>query len=112
MSFLDKIKSDIKDPRNQRGSRYQVLVDIHSLYELVEAFERCDSGLKALTSTGVDLEEMLHYAITALYHRDNDSDKTLMIIMQTLLPLMRERQSNVTKSSLLYKNTAKKNYIK
>lgn len=94
MSFLKKIKADLRNEEKMRGMRGKVTVDTKSLMELVAHFESLDSYHR---STSYDFKRevaarQLGELITTVYRLESkNSEKTLMIIMDTLRPLMEER---------------------
>ena len=97
MNFLQRIKDSVNDPKNRCGSRDNVMVDVRSLRELIEHFERLDSTERALhpSSRQLEIEHQLHYLIEAAYHRQSkDAETTLMLVMDTLRPLMEQRHKD------------------
>jgi len=95
MNFLERIKKDINDPRNRQGMRERVVVDARSLRELLEHFETMDTAERALHKDArrLEIEHQLHNLIEAAYHQQGkDAETTLMLIMETLLPLMESRR--------------------
>jgi len=106
MNFLERIKSQMYDPRNGRmGHGQLVRVDSSALSELVHHFESIDSYHRA-THEGAKREhinEQLHNTIKAAYEQQGrNAEYTLMAIMDTLRPLMEERykERNVKMSDL------------
>src|SRR5574343_1220361 len=94
MSFLDHLKRDLGDPRN-RVDRDTWAVQGRSLHELIDAFEKLDSDARSRylsADPGAPLEHRVHASVTALYYAtEKDADLTMLVIMETLLPLMQER---------------------
>ena len=88
MNFLKHLKDKAFDRRY--GNREQVTVDRKALLDLIEHFERLDSADRAQVDTR-DLNENLHYAIEAVYKNNKCTETTLLIVMQTLEPLIKER---------------------
>jgi len=88
MSFLTHLKSAVFDTR--RGNREQVTVNRSALLDLLYHFDRLDTEARAQIDTR-DLNENLHHAIEAVYKNNDCSEKTLLIVMDTLGPLIRER---------------------
>ena len=88
MNFLKHLKDKAFD--RSYGNREQVTVDRKALLDLIEHFERLDSADRAQADTR-DLNENLHYAIEAVYKNSKCTETTLLIVMQTLEPLIKER---------------------
>lgn len=94
MNFLQRIKADLNEPRNRQGMRDKVIVDARSLRKLLEHFETMDTTERALhpESRKLEINHQLHNLIEAAYHRQGkNAETTLMLIMDTLRPLMEER---------------------
>lgn len=93
MNFLQSIKNSVFDYR-MRVSPDKVVVDRRHLMELIEHFERIDSELRSRHNEGqVHFNQHLAEAITAAWHRSNkDGEGTLLVIMDTLRPLMLEER--------------------
>jgi len=108
MNFLDKINEDLNEPRNLRGMRDKVCVDSRALRELLRVYEQIDSERRVLNTDHCvnSLHRLLHETITAVYHQQGKgAETTLLIIMQTLQPLMeKQRKDN--------ERTAKANYYR
>jgi len=96
---LKKIKCSLSDIRNQRGMRDKVLIDARALYELIDNFEDMDAVFRVNHASNGDdnIRNVLRYAIEAVYRQQGrSSEMTLMIIMDTLRPLMEERAKILT----------------
>lgn len=95
MNFLQRIKSQMNDPRNGRMGRGQMVrVDSDALSELVHHFESLDTYERATHSEArrQHISEQLHNTICACYQQQGkNAETTLMLIMDTLRPLMEER---------------------
>lgn len=94
MDFLQRIKDELLDPRNTRGMRGKVSVSVKELDSLIYHFEELDSYARATdrTSRALHVNECLHNTIIAAYQQQGrNAETTLMVIMDTLLPLMEER---------------------
>lgn len=88
MNFLKHLKDKAFDRRY--GSREQVTVDRKALLDLINHFERLDTAERAQIDTR-DLNRNLSYAIEAVYKNNKCTEKTLLIVMGTLEPLIKER---------------------
>lgn len=94
MSFLTVIKRELYDERKHAGTREKVLVDTRALWELVSQFEVLDATERALhrEQRGLEVTEWLRNLIIAAYQQQGkNSEATLMLVMDTLRPLMEER---------------------
>jgi len=94
MNFLERIKHNLEDYRNTRGRRDMVFVDRVALLELLSHYEVMDATERALPPAGVrqGISHQLHNLITASYLlQGKNSERTLMVVMDTLLPLMDKR---------------------
>jgi hypothetical protein len=93
MTFLELIKRDLDDYR-MRARDGKVVVNRRALEELVSHFERVDSELRSRYSA--DKESFMRHlrdAITAAWHRsDKNGERTMMVIMDTLHPLLIEKE--------------------
>ena len=95
MSFLKRLKSDLNEPMNLRGMRSKVMVDASSLHELIYRFEDMDATERALDYDAryLEVNHQLHNLIVASYNKQGrNAETTLMLIMDTLRPLMKERE--------------------
>lgn len=98
MNFLERLKSNLNDVRRRAGLEHgRALVDASALHELIAHYERMDSEDRVLHNRGlVSVEQALFEAITAVYHKQGkSSEKTMEIIMETLLPLIKERHKAI-----------------
>ena len=93
MSFLQTIKTQLYDERKQRGrgARSIATVDRKSLEELIRHFESLDSEARDRNTQSDDLHLQLHVTLEALYKEGRDGERLMMIVMDTLAPLIRER---------------------
>lgn len=94
MNFLQRIKDNLNDYRNNHGRRQQVIVDTSALRELIDRFEDLDTECRALhpKARNQAIEKQLHDTINAVYQKQGkNAETTLMLIMDTLRPLMEER---------------------
>ena len=101
---LEKIKYSLSDLRNQRGMRDKVLVDTRALYELIDSFEDMDAAfcVNHAVNSDVNIRNVLRYAIESVYRQQGrSSEMTLMIIMDTLRPLMEERAKTLTSDAYI-----------
>jgi hypothetical protein len=95
MSFIERIKQNLNDERNRRGMRDKVLVDARALDELVRHYDVLDSAERALhpEARRQQIFKQLHDTLAAAYHQQScDSELTLMVVMETLLPLIEQKQ--------------------
>jgi len=91
MNFLQRIKSQINDPRQIQGSHQFTRVDYSALAELVDHFESVDAQFRALHDER-DTRQNLRNAITAMFHeKGRNSEEVLVLIMDTLQPLIEEK---------------------
>jgi hypothetical protein len=92
MGFIERIKEQIIDPRmgnHQRKER--VIVNACDLRELMGHFERIDSEMRSLDHHP-SVHETLSRAIEAEFHHNGkDGEVSLLVIMDTLKPLIEER---------------------
>lgn len=98
MNFLERIKEELDSPRNRAGMRDQVAVNTRALRELIHHFERLDSEARAEHNSraGAPLEQQLSEIIKAVYHKhDRNSDTTLLVIMDTLTPLIEAKRKEI-----------------
>ena len=67
MNFLERIKTDMNEPRNRHGMREKAVVDARALRELLEHFETMDTTERALhpESRKQEIERQLHHLIEA-----------------------------------------------
>lgn len=95
MKFLENLKRALNDPRTRRD-QYTCAVNERDLRSLIEVYEKVDSDVRsqyASNDPGAPLEYRVHAAVQALYHAsEKDADRTMLVIMETLLPLMQERR--------------------
>ena len=101
---LERLRSDLQNPRNSQGMRQACVVDYKALVELLDGYERFDSDARSAQDIYAPLERRLHDAITAMYHNQRkNGERTLTIIMQTLADLMTENQNR--QERLAYRST-------
>lgn len=94
MNFLDIINRDLSDLRNLQGMREKMYVNSRAIRELVRHYEELDSfhRVTSIDDRGAVLEEKLHNCIKAVYeNQGKNAETTLMLIMDTLRPLMERR---------------------
>ena len=94
MNFLQRLKEELNDPKNCMGQREKVLVSTKALRELLYHFETLDSYERAThkETRKQHINEQLRHTICASYHQQGkNTETTLMLIMDTLRPLMEER---------------------
>lgn len=100
MNFLNLVKLGLDDIRGTRG---KAIVDRQALRELIEHFERLDSHARAMhahdnSTRHKDSAYVLSTAIEAMYHQQGkNAETTLLVIMETLMPLMQQRQKESEK---------------
>lgn len=103
-SFLTRLKSEMYNER-QHGYREKVLVSRRALETLLHHFEDMDAYLRA-TPPEVrqkHIREKLHHTLRAMYEQQGkDSEATLMAVMDTLRPLMEERQRQRELNTFVY----------
>jgi len=95
MNYLQRLKNELNDPRNCGGQREKVLISTKALRELLYHFESLDSYERATHKEARrrHISEQLHSTICACYQQQGkNAETTLMVIMDTLRPLMEERQ--------------------
>jgi hypothetical protein len=88
MNFLKHLKDQAFDHRY--GNRDQVSVNRRALIDLINQFEREDSAERAAVDTR-NLNINLSHAIEAVYRNNKCTETTLLIIMETLGQLIKER---------------------
>jgi hypothetical protein len=88
MDFLKHLKEKVFDIRF--GNREQVTVNRRALLDLINYFEQLDTAERAQVDTR-DLNRNLQYAIEAVYKNVQCTEETLLIVMGTLGPLIKER---------------------
>lgn len=97
MNCFERIKTDLYGERNRRGNRETSVVDTRSLLELLRHYESLDSEARALHPEGrrQEINEQLHHMITASYIKQGkNAETTLMLIMDTLRPLMEQKEKD------------------
>ena len=92
MNFLERIESDLRDPRKQYGRGSKVAtVDARSLEELLHHFRRLDSEARceaAAQETDSPFHH-LHFAVEASFVKSKgDSARVLGCVMDALHPLI------------------------
>ncbi|MDH5185079.1 MAG: hypothetical protein OEX12_14445 [Gammaproteobacteria bacterium] len=94
MSFLKRLKDQISDPRwGNHSHKDRVLVNNRDLRELIEHFERLDSYDRAIGDMQCHINRQLHNTLLSVWDlHDKNSDLVWMMIMDTLNPLMLEKQ--------------------
>ena len=93
MGFLNTIKNTLHDERHHRGSQGHTLVPTRAFIELVEHFERLDSEHRSISTQVCEpLEHRLHTILEALYKEGMCGEQLMLIIMDTLKPLIKDRQ--------------------
>ena len=92
MTFLTRIKEQITDPRMGNNPRKErVLVNARDLQKLIYHFERIDSEMRALDHHP-SVHQVLSRAIESeFYNNGKDGEVSLLVIMDTLKPLIEER---------------------
>jgi len=93
MSFLDRVKRDMNDPRKNRpmGRGSDCLVDYRALTELIDNFERLESQLRINNDHHEQPVTRLHNAIVAAYHDQGKSNEMMMLdVVTTLQQLMND----------------------
>jgi hypothetical protein len=93
MSFLRRIKEDLNNWDIQRGRGECVYIRRNDLMELIDQYERMESRERIIHERGFcSVEPMLADAINAIYHEQGrNAETTLLLIMETLKPLIEER---------------------
>jgi len=93
MNFLKSIKSQIYDPRmGNHSHKERVLVNTRDLRELIDNFEKLDTDARS-AHEGQPLNQRLAHTLEAVFHQnEKDGEITLLIIMETLRPLIEERR--------------------
>lgn len=98
MNFLEQIKEKLDSPRNRAGMRDQVTVNTRALRELIHHFERLDSDARSehYRLAGAPPEQQLSEIIKTVYHKQGrNSEITLLIIMDTLTPLIEAKRKEI-----------------
>lgn len=92
MNFLTLLKEQMNDPRlGNRFSSEHVRVSSRALAQLIDAFERVDSLMRA-SHPSPSLHEQLARDIVAAFHANGkDGEITLLVVMDTLRPLIEDR---------------------
>lgn len=99
-NFVKTIKREINDLMNCRGQREKCLVSTRALHALLDDYERLDTYVQAtsLDAQRINIQQHLHHTIQAAYEQQNkNAETTLMLIMDTLRPLMEERHNQKEK---------------
>ena len=95
MTFLERIKRDLRDPRLNRGNNGEIArADRRSLDELIFHFERLDSTERAMHKTRDPQENLYHAICAAYYSHGKDVEKTLITVMKTIGDLAEEKRRN------------------
>jgi hypothetical protein len=95
MSFIKRLKNDLNDSMKHRDMRSKAHVDASALRELIDRFEDMDATERALNYEAryLEVNHQLHNLIVASYNKQGkNAETTLMLIMDTLRPLMKERE--------------------
>ena len=92
MSFIQRIKNNMTDPRNTQGLRSKVTVDLRDLSELIHRFETLDSERRAFhIHDPDDLYAAIKSNITAAYNRSgNDAVSVMTLAMEVVTDLRRQ----------------------
>ena len=92
MNFLERIESDLRDPRKQYGRGPKVaMVDARCLDELLRHFRRLDSEARceAASAERDSPFHHLHFAVEATFENSKgDSARILGCVMDALHPLI------------------------
>lgn len=91
MSFIERIKQQLSDPRSNRDRYRSVPVNKNDLNELIHHFESLDSRMRSDDYVCKDLQERLRDVIIAIYKDHHDSERLMMWIMAVMTPLIEER---------------------
>ena len=96
MNSLARLKENLTSPR-QRIGQQSVVVDRRHLREILEHFEQLDTAARALhpETQGRHVYERLALDIEAAYQQSRDGEALLVVIMETLGPLIKERRKQV-----------------
>ena len=97
MNFVKTLQEQINDPIRSRGRQCEVTVSHRALRELLMHFEELDSYCRAThpETRSRDINNQLAYTIEAAYQQQGkSSERTLMLIMDTLRPLMEKRHKD------------------
>ena len=94
MGFYTRIKNDLLEIKNRRGLRRRVSVDAVALRELLDDYERLDSSARAhhvVAGNYAPLELILSETLRALYHKNHDSERLMLLVMEILKSMIEER---------------------
>ena len=101
MNYLETIKNNLNDEQKRRGMRDRVTVDSVALRSLIEDYERFDANARAMVeSQYLSIEHNLHNILNALYKKNHDSERLMLLIMDILKPLITERIKSKTIDAL------------
>lgn len=92
MNFFQRIKSDLNTFEKRMDLRNQVIVDSKALRLLLDDYEALDTQARCLSEERfVDFKTMLDRTLHALYARDHDSERLMLLVMDILKPLIEQR---------------------
>lgn len=95
MTFLTRLKEQMSDPRlGNRLGREEVRVSSRALLQLIEAFERLDSEARANHPSPTSHERLARDIEAEFHANGKDGEITLLVIMDTLRPLIEQRHKD------------------
>lgn len=99
MNPIRKLNSQLNDIERRRGMQQNVIVDSRSLRQLIDDYERLDSLARSAHNNlnpCCDPLHFLHDAVIAAYHQvGKDTEKVLVVIMETLSPLIKRNRKEI-----------------
>jgi len=90
------------DERNRRGMGDRVVIESRPLRELLEDYEKLDSFCRAQKDIYAPLKRQLNNVLQALYHQGHDSERLMLLVMDILRPLIKERIKTLTIDSIYH----------
>ena len=92
MNYFQIVKRDINDEERRRGYRRKCLVDAIALRELVNDYEKMDAFARSQSDDmHTSLAHKLSNVLRALYAENHDSERLMLLVMDILKPMIRER---------------------
>lgn len=94
MSFLERIKKGMADPRNNYGGfNRKVSINYSDLCELINHFERLDSEQRAFhIDSSDDFYRLIRSNITAAYHHSRKDSVAVMTLAMEIVTELRKKE--------------------
>ena len=101
MSFIERIKNDMANPRNNyRGFNRKVSINYSDLCELINHFETLDSEQRAFhIGDPDDFYRLVRSNITAAYHRSRKDSVAVMTLAMEVVTELRQKELKDTEQN-------------